>query len=342
MKRGFKMKKFSIYVVLIILLVIFLPVIIIQVGGGIKKLALEDFKKNFEIGQTTVSVFLPQNKQTEQMDVEEYVKGVIAAELPKDFDIEAMKAQAVAARTYVLSRKLGLYRNEDNVHNEADVCADVHCQAWTSKATAYERWGKDADAVWSKIERAVSETAGQVLTYDGKMINTLYHSNSGGMTENVSDVWDTASIPYLTSVASPGEEVYEKEFYGSVTLSNSEFIGKIKAFNKNAVLNEKDPLKDVAVGVRTASGRVLNVKLGNISVKGTEFRTIFGLKSTNFTIEKAQNNTILIKTVGNGHGVGMSQCGANVLAIAGKSYTYILSYYYQGTKITDFKSISAN
>lgn len=332
------MKKFGIYVCLVIALIIFLPTAIIQVGGGIKKLAVNDFKKTYNVGQTTVEVYEAQNKRNVEMNIEDYVKGVIAAELPKDFDIQTMKAQAIAARTYALARKDGLYRTEDNVHANADVCTDIHCQAWTSKDDALKRWGTGGGQVWDKIDRAVSETAGLVLTYDGKLINPLYHSNSGGMTENVSDVWLTSNVPYLVSVASPGEEVYEKEYNGSLVISYSDFIKRLKAFNKNIVISEKDPLKDVKIGLRTASGRVVDIKAGNMTMKGTEFRVLMGLKSTNFTIEKTKENSIKIVTIGNGHGVGMSQCGANVLAAAGKDYSFILTYYYQGAKIVDYKN----
>lgn len=336
------MKKFAIYVILVILLIILLPTAIIQIGGGIKKLAVNDFKKTYDKGQTTVEVYETQDKCTVEMDIEDYVRGVIAAELPKDFNIEAMKAQAIAARTYALARKDGLYRTEDNAHNEADVCTDVHCQVWTSKDDAFKKWGTGSEQVWEKIDKAVSETEGLVLIYDGKLINPLYHSNSGGMTENVSDVWQTSSVPYLASVASPGEEVYEKEYNGSLNISYSDFVSKIKSYNKSAAISEKDPLKDIKIGLRTASGRVSDIKIGNITMKGTEFRMLLGLKSTNFKIEKTQDNSIKITTIGNGHGVGMSQCGANVLASSGKSYTYILTYYYQGTAVVDYKSIKNN
>lgn len=336
------MKKFGIYIVIIVTLMIFLPTAIIQIGGGIKKMAVNDFKKTYNVGQTTVEVFETQDKRNVEMNIEDYVKGVIAAELPKDFDIEAMKAQAIAARTYALARKSGLYRTEDNVHANSDVCTDVHCQAWTSKEDAMKRWGADGSQVWDKIQKAVDDTAGLVLTYEGKLINPLYHSNSGGMTENVSDVWVTSSVPYLVSVASPGEEVYEKEYNGSLVISYTDFIKKLKTFNKTIVISERDPLKDVKIGLRTASGRVSDIKVGNITMKGTEFRVLLGLKSTNFTIEKTQDNSIKIVTIGNGHGVGMSQCGANVLATSGKNYSYILTYYYQGTKIVDYKSVNNN
>lgn len=336
------MRKIMFYITFIICFIIVLPSLLITIGGGIKKLALDDFKKTYNMGQTTIKVYITQEKRTVEMNVEDYVKGVVAAELPNYFELEAMKAQAVAARTYALARKSGLYRTQDNVHNDADVCTDVHCQVWTSKDAAFERWGNDAEKIWQKIDTAVLETSGLVITFNDKMINPLYHSNSGGMTENVADVWNTEEVPYLTAVASAGEEAYGSEYNGSLTITNSDFINKIKAFNKSAILSDKDPYKDIKIGLRTASGRVNDIKIGNVSMKGTEFRTLFVLKSTNFTIERAKNNSILITTIGNGHGVGMSQCGANIMASEGKNYSDILTYYYEGTKITDYKSVKNN
>lgn len=339
------MKKLGIYILIFILVIIMLPSIIIKVGGGVKKLALDDFRKSYNIGHTTtVKVYIVDENKTVDMDVEDYVKGVIAAELPKYFELEAMKAQAIAARTYALARKNGLYRTQDHGHGsdgaEADVCSDVHCQVWITKSKAFERWGADAREIWEKIDMAVSQTSGLVITYEDKMINPLYHSNSGGMTENVAAVWKTENVPYLTSVASPGEEVYEKEFNGTLNISYVDFVKKVKAFNKNAVVSDKDPLKDINIGLRSPSDRVNEIKIGNISLKGTEFRTLFGLKSTNFTITKGQNNTLVITTIGNGHGVGMSQCGANAMAVSGETYSGILANYYQGTTLTDYRRVS--
>jgi stage II sporulation protein D len=340
------MKKIIIYILAFTFAVIMLPSVIVKVGGGVKKLALEDFKKSYNVGQTTVRVYITEENKTVDMNVEEYVRGVVAAELPKYFDIEAMKAQAVAARTYALARKEGLYRTQDHGHGldgaDADVCTDVHCQVWVSKEKAFERWGSDAEGIWSKVDMAVTQTSGLVITYEGKMINPLYHSNSGGMTENVSAVWKTEDVPYLTSVASPGEDAYDKEFNGSITISYSEFIKKLKALYKNLIISDKDPLKDIKIGLRSPSDRVNDIKIGNITMKGTDFRSLFGLKSTNFTIGKTQTNSLIITTIGNGHGVGMSQCGANAMAESGKNYTEILANYYQGTAIVDYKTIKNN
>jgi len=343
---GIFMKKFIIYILLFAITVIMLPSAIIKVGGGVKELAVDDFKKSYNVGQTTVKVYISEENKTVDMNVEEYVKGVVAAELPKYFELEAMKAQAVAARTYALARKEGLYRTQDHGHGadgaDADVCTDVHCQVWVTREKAFERWGSDAEEIWEKIDMAVSQTSGLVISYEGKIINPLYHSNSGGMTENISAVWKTEDVPYLTSVASPGEEAYEKEFNGSVIISYSEFIKKLKTNYKNLTISDKDPLKDIKIGLRSPSDRVNEIKIGNITMKGTEFRSLFGLKSTNFSIGKTQNNSLVITTIGNGHGVGMSQCGANAMAVAGKTYSEILADYYQGTSITDYNNVKNN
>lgn len=283
----------------------------------------------------TINVYIHTQKRTVKMYLEDYVKGVLAAEMPAEFDIEALKAQAVAARTYALGRAVKLY-GSTGVHDDADVCTDPgHCQAWVSKETAMKNWGLlSSFKYWNKISKAVNETAGRVIEYNKVLINPLFHSNSGGHTENVEDVWGGKGEPYLRGVESLGEDKF-KEYETHVLLSQTEMINILKKNNPKLKLNGKDLLSNIKINKYSAGDRVIEMKVGNINIKGTDFRKMFNLKSTNFKLKKEAGGKISITTFGYGHGVGMSQCGANYMAQKGSSYEDILKYYYKGVEIVN-------
>lgn len=334
------MKKVAIYLLVAFTIIVFLPFSITNIGGGVKSYAIDEFKRSFDYGKITVNVFNTNNKKVETMDLEEYVKGVVAAEMPINFEEEALKAQAVAARTYVLSRKNNTLNGLNSSHDNADVCTDIHCQAWAGKDALNTRWGSEAQINWVKIERAVNETEGLVITYNKKLINPLYHSNSGGMTENVVNVWGTEEVPYLKPVKSLGEETFTNEYKNVLNISYTDFTNKLKTAYPNIKFTSKDIFKEINIVSRTESERVKEIKVGNISIKGTEFRTLLGLKSANYTIERDGQNGIKITTIGSGHGVGMSQCGADYMALHGSLFSDILKYYYPSTEIIDYKKTS--
>lgn len=262
-----------------------------------------------------------------EMDLEEYLVGVVAAEMPASYELEALKAQAVAARTYTLYKKN--HGGCDNCSG-ADICTDsTHCQAFMTKEKMETFWGDDAEMYKEKIKLAVSETKGEVLYYEGDEIQVFYHASSGGQTENSENVYSQA-LPYLKSVTSEGEEDYSG-YYGKVAVSKEEFISIMEKYSPGINLCESD-LDNMAQTIqRFDSGRVESIKIGNQTFTGREIRKIFSLKSTNFRIDVA--SSVTFTTLGHGHGVGMSQTGAHAMAKNGATYIEILKHYFTGVDI---------
>jgi len=272
-----------------------------------------------------IKVYNSSKKKIMYMYLEEYVKGVVAAEMPADYQLEALKAQAIAARTYAYGRAKRIYLPSGEVHLDCDICTDPsHCQAWIS----FEEFKGNRN----KIEQAVNETKGQLITYNGEVINPLFHSNSGGRTENVEDVWGGGGVPYLKSVFSIGEDGIP-EYKSNVIITFKNFVGIIKKNYPSVKISEKTLAKNIGITEMTDGGRVKKIRVGNVVINGTDFRKMFSLRSTNFTIKQNSKDSFCIETLGYGHGVGMSQCGANYLAELGESYADILKYYYTGVEI---------
>ncbi len=334
------MKKVVSYILLMAIIVVLVPFAIIQMNGKEEgPVQVPDkIESNTNNGKPetaiTINVYMHTQKKTVKMYLEDYIKGVLAAEMPAEFDIEALKAQAVAARTYALGRAAKLYGSA-GVHDDADVCTDhTHCQAWVSKEQAMKNWGLLASfKYWNKITRAVNETQGQVIEYNRVLINPLFHSNSGGHTENVEDVWGGTSEPYLKGVKSMGEDKF-REYESTVELSETEMIKALKKNNPKIKLNSGNLLQNIKINGYSSGNRVLSMNIGNEKINGTDFRKIFNLKSTNFKLKRLAGGKISITTYGYGHGVGMSQCGANYMAQKGSDYKEILKYYYKGVEIT--------
>lgn len=280
----------------------------------------------------TIRVQREDSGKREKIEFEEYVKGVVASEMPSDFEEEALKAQAVAARTYSLAKVQNAKKNgNSSTHPKAPVCDTVHCQVYQDKAQLKK--GKGADWMrsdWEKISAAVEDTKGQLLYYDGQLVQqALFHSSSGGKTENCEDVFASA-VPYLVSVESPYEEdaTHKKE---TLTLSLSEFSAKIKASYPDISFGTITS-GGIKILSRSSGGRVDQMRIGNGTVTGKHVREALGLYSANFTISTGKD-TITFTTTGSGHGVGMSQYGANGMAKEGYSYKEILQHYYSGTTI---------
>ena len=294
----------------------------------------EPDKQQQTVHKTDIIVYNTRNKVIEQMDLDEYIVGVVEAEMPASFSIEALKAQAIAARTYALGRALGKYGSGTERHLGAHVCTDsTHCQAWIPKEM-YQAWypNSNVEENWSKIEEAVYGTSGLILTYDGEIINPLYHANSGGITEEIQEVWSSVSeVPYLRSVYSEGESDYSS-FEKTVVLTGEEIREKLmKAYPDIVFLGPVS--EDVEVVQYTNSQRAKEIRIGSIVISGTKFRELFSLASTIMEINFIEDDTIEVTTYGFGHGVGMSQCGANELAQKGRNYEYILQYYYTGVEV---------
>lgn len=264
------------------------------------------------------------------MDIEEYLLGVIAAEMPASFETEALKAQATAARTYTTYKK-GI-ETKDASHMGADVCDDFrHCKAYIDIENEKENiWKNNTDLYYNKIKNAVNDTSGEIITYKEKPIIAAFHSVSSEKTENAKDVWGSET-PYLVSVDSPGGEL-SKKYKNEVSFTAIDAKNKIKEKYSDIIL-EDDITKWFKNSNRSVAGGIIDVGLGNKRVKGSVIREIFGLNSTNFTLEFSGDN-IIFKTTGYGHGVGMSQYGAQSMALEGYSYIDILKKYYTNTNIT--------
>lgn len=235
--------------------------------------------------------------EVEEMSMEEYLVGVVSAEMPANFELEALKAQAVVARTYTAYKMF-----KGGKHDNANICDDSKCcQAWISKEDRFEKWNEaDRENNWSKITTAVNETKGKIITYNGEPINAFFHSNSGGTTETVSNVWGGTDYPYLQSVETSGEDGYT-QYSSSVTLSKEELLQKMKESYPNITINwnEEQPIQ---ITEYTESGRVKTIKIGDTNISGVEARTIFGLKSAKFNVDVGE--TITFNVVGYGHRSG--------------------------------------
>ena len=263
-----------------------------------------------------------------EMDLNEYLWGVVAAEMPASFQLEALKAQAVAARTYSLN-KAGQAAN----HPEADLCTDhTCCQAWISREAAQTNWGDNAQAFTDKITQAVAETNNQVALYEGALISAVFHSSSADTTQDAVAVWG-GNVPYLRSVPSPeGEEV--PNYHSEVTYSAQETKDRILAAKPEALL-EGDPAGWFTNAVYSDGGSVVTIDLGGVTVSGHQARTIFDLRSASFTWETTPDS-VTFSVTGYGHGVGMSQYGANAMAAEGKTYQEILQHYYTGITVESY------
>lgn len=252
------------------------------------------------------------------MELESYVVGVVLAEMPASFETEALKAQAVVARTYALRRI-----EQGDRHPDGAVCTDsLCCQAYISEETYLQSRGTEEDIL--KIRQAVSDTRGEVLVYEGNVAEATYFSCSGGRTEEAFEVWG-AEFPYLQAVDSPGEE-------GAASYETSVFFSRQAFLDALGVKLSGEPKTWLGKTAYTQGGGVKTMTIGGKSYTGTELRQKLGLNSTRFTMT-AENGGIRVTTLGKGHRVGMSQYGADAMAATGSNYLQILQYYYGGTGI---------
>ena len=282
-----------------------------------------------EVGQTdgaqTVRI-LTESGSVATMTLAEYLWRVVAAEMPASFEEEALKAQAVCARTYTLWTAGA----EKHGAAGADLCdSSACCQAYITHDEAEARWGEMAAAYTARIANAVADTDGFILTYEDEPIQAVFFSSSTASTEDAAAVWG-ASVPYLVPVDSPeGEEV--PNYRSSVTLTAEEVRSLAKTAGLGADLSGKP--SGWFSGIRyTASGRVGELTLGGVTLTGGAARSLFGLRSACFTVEE-EGGVFTFSVVGYGHGVGMSQYGANAMAAAGSTWREIVSHYYTGVSI---------
>ncbi len=258
------------------------------------------------------------------MELESYVIGVVLGEMPADFEMEALKAQAVVARTYTLKRK-----EEGIRHPLGAVCVDPGCcQAYVSSESYLARGGTEEGL--NKIRSAVEQTAGQTLTYQGALIEATYFSCSGGRTEDAAAVWG-GDVPYLQSVDSPGEE-YAAKYTAEVFFAREDLEEKLGIKLQGGA---ESWIRGITY---TEGGGVAALSIGGCRFTGVELRKLLKLNSTAFSVT-AKADGILLTTWGHGHRVGMSQYGADAMAATGNSYEQILLYYYQGTRIDKMDSL---
>ncbi|MBE6081809.1 stage II sporulation protein D [Acidilutibacter cellobiosedens] len=339
------MKKLGIYLIFFIVIIIVVPAVLVKTINFVMKedkLNLTEEKDEESENKEEVKfdgyikVYDTRTQEVLKMPLEDYVKGVVAAEMPAEFHEEALKAQAVASRTYALERTKKYPAGHPD-HPGAPLCTGVHCQAYLSLQELEEAHSsKWVEQYWGKIEDAVDSTKNEVIYYDGELIEPLYHSTSGGMTEDSEDVF-AVSYPYLKSVLSPYEEGAPK-LKSTSTFTVNEFIDKIKENYPEANITKDNMAEKIKVVERTESGRIKKLMIDGIVIEGSKIRSIFNLNSTNFKITlNLKTNTVEIETTGYGHGVGMSQWGANGMAKQGKNYKEILCHYYQGVEIGTYK-----
>lgn len=284
-----------------------------------------------------INVYIVKTNQVATMPLEQYITGVVAAEMPIKFQSEALKAQAVAARTYALSKMKAFGGVSNETKKNADVCTDPkHCQSWISESDLKVRWGKDYAVDLKKVTDAVNATAGEILTYNGKLIQPVFHSTSGGKTESALDAWGK-SLPYLVSVVSPYEQESPK-LKSEVVMSKSEFVSKLKQAKPNANVSASNLASSISITNLSKTNRIKTVKIGNITLTGDEFRSMYNLNSTEVKISYSGNN-IVLNVIGYGHGVGMSQYGAQGMAEHGYNYQAILKHYYTGVDIADIDNL---
>ncbi|CAK7011047.1 stage II sporulation protein D [Tissierella sp.] len=346
------MRKIGIYMMSVLIITILLPSVIVKTldfvpkenvifGEGLKdtdpipevpKIIVSEESVEVTDNINTIKLYNPYSNSVEEIDIESYVKGVVAAEMPAEFHIEALKAQAVAARTYATLRSIR-YPSGHPYHPKAPVCREVHCQDYLSLEELRQINGESwVENYWGKIEEAVNATKGLLIYYNGEIIEPLYHSTSGGMTEDAVNVY-ASDEPYLKSVASPNEEDAPR-YKSTISLTCDEFISKIIGKYPDVKITKNNFHEQIKLIEKTDSGRIKKIAIGKQIIDGREFRDLLSLNSTNFVITYDKKlNIIEIVTYGFGHGVGMSQWGANGMAKKGSDFIDILSHYYTGIEI---------
>ncbi|MDO4816594.1 MAG: stage II sporulation protein D [Bacillota bacterium] len=277
-------------------------------------------------GDASRTIRLASGDEVTEISVKDYLVGVVAAEMPASFESEALKAQAVAARSY-LQRAL----SNGTKHESCDICADSGCcQAYKSDAELKELWGDKYTAYIARIEEAVEDTDGEYISYNGEPALAVFHSSSCGTTENSGAVWN--ELPYLTSVDTPETEKDVPNFVSKLSLSELDFRDTV-LYGRPAADMTGEAKSWIGEIKRDAAGRVESIVIGGESFSGSELRSLFSLRSTDFELEHTGSGFVFT-VKGYGHGVGMSQYGANIMAKNGADYKEILAHYYPGTVLS--------
>ena len=314
------MKRFLIACLALTSLIFTLPVLAVRPWAEDIPVDVPRTSENID---ASTEITLYHNGEVLTLPLNEYLAGVIAAEIPATFPVEAMKAQAVAARTYTVNRA-GLEKSTE--HNGAMVCSNpAHCKGYTPISEISSSWGKNSDNYLNKINAAISQTDGEIMLYENQPISAVFFAFSAGKTERAADVWGT-DVPYLQSVDSSSDKALD----GAVEVKDfpaQEFKSKFTEKYPSAVFSD-DPSTWFSNITRSDAGGVMTLTVGGVAIKGTQLRSLFSLRSTNFSVT-CTSDKISFETRGYGHGVGLSQYGAKALAEDGKTYREILSQYYK-------------
>lgn len=279
------------------------------------------FKHN-ENKEINVRVKRLASNKIEKIPFEKYIEGVLASEVPVSFEMEALKAQAVAARSYALKKM------ENSKTDEYDLVDSVSNQVYLNEEELKNKWQDNYEKYYEKIKTAVNETKGEYLEYNGEVINAFFFSTSVGKTENCEEVFQE-NLPYLKSVDSSWDKDNSPVFNDTVEMSLNEFYDKLNLeFNDNI---------NIEVLETTSTGRIKKIVINNHELTGNEIAKNLKLRSNYFKIEKI-DKTIKITTTGYGHGVGLSQYGSNGMAKEGYKYDEILKHYYTGVNIKKLKN----
>ena len=300
------MKKIIIYILTLVLICILIPVIFTNkfetkevTSENIENIEVIENLSDYDYKQyNKIKLLHTKTNEVEEVNLDEYLCNVVSAEMPANYEIESLKAQAIVARTYTIYQ----IKNNPGKHGNANIC-DSHlcCQAWISKEDRFNKWDDNVENdYWNKIQTAVNETKGKIITYENEPINAFFHSNSGGMTEMPVNVWGGSGYPYLQAVSTSGEEEYS-QYSSEVELTKDEVLNKIQETHPEIIIDylAEKPIESLEY---TESGRIRTIRFGNVNLSGVEARKIFGLRSSNFTIEILEN-TIKFKVIGYGHGV---------------------------------------
>jgi len=324
-------KPLTLVIIALISMVLFIPSFIViafskdKISNTKDKYSLPD---DNSIHSIVISVYRTSTDKVEKVPLEEYVIGVVASEMNPTFDKEALKAQALAARTFLTRHMLSDSDNNSSHHNADITDSNQIDQVYKNKVELQVLWGDKFHEYYQKIQSAVLDTKGQILIYDKKPIDASFFSTSNGYTENSEDYWNL-TLPYLRSVSSPWDKDAPK-YISKATFPLNQFEETLGVKVTNSKIVDKT--------MRTKGNRIKEIQINGKQFTGREIRDKFNLNSSDFTIKKVNNN-IEFTTKGYGHGVGMSQYGANGMAKEGSTYKEILNYYYQDVQITNVNKI---
>ena len=301
---------------ILLAVVLILTIILFIVTKNVKQIYFEPVPVSDKTKKITVNLLNESDGSIKNVNIEDYIIGVVAAEMPASFEPEALKAQGVAARTYAMYKK-------ETRNLDYDLIIGTKDQAYQTNEELLKKWGVSFFKNYLKVRDAVLATEGEILTYNGQTINAFYFSMSNGYTENVESVFKS-DLPYLKSVPSTWDNESIKNYEFTKTISKEDFCKILEIPCDNIKIENIQ---------KTSSNRVASLTINDKTFLGTKVRSLLGLRSTDFTIE-CLDNDIKITTKGYGHGVGMSQYGANGMAKENHNYKEILNYFYQNTEIS--------